>query len=335
MAILPLSQVDPDLVHAFFARLGKDRAHIAWKYFDPDFAKDKERGIVWLNKGEVRGFIGLIPARLQSAGDTSDFFWTCDWLLQDPKRSPGVGVRLLAEARKLFPQVGNVGGSDDTHAILPALATTLTVDDAALFYHRPLRTSALLERVEERLGFLPRLSRGIVGRIALATTTIPSEVHIVPCVAPDLEPLFAAPSATGCTVLYSQEHLDWLLGRCPDIVTTSLLLGEQGKWRAAALVWRNRDDRQRWRVVYRASISADLAILARAVAGHCLAEGGTLVTTIIAAHDRGPAQTLKKAGYLRGSVPWPLYLNKVDSLSSCSAGFTGMSYLDTDLACIY
>lgn len=333
-SIVPLSTVSPDLLIAFLEGRGVDPVTIRWKYFDEAFARGRERGFAWLSKGRVRGFIGMIPVTLATPDGDRDMVWTCDWFLEDPARSPGIGVKLLSRVREDYGLVGGVGGSEDTHRIVPEM-DTVAVEGASVYLHRALRLGALLEKVEDRLAFLPKLSRTAVGRVRIGGKSGRSgDVAILEGVAPAMGGLFDRPADPHCRVRYSQEHLEWCLGRCPHVVTLSLLLGDHAAPNAAALLWRHCDDRSRWRASYR-SDGAGLDPLLAAAAARASAEGGAVISTVVSSLDGDQIERLKRNAYLEGSVRWPLYLLTLEEIGACRHGFSGMSYLDTDLACLF
>lgn len=333
-SIVPLSSIAPDLLVTYLAGKGFSPVHTRWKYFDEAFAKGRERGFVWLNKDRVRGFIGMIPVTLATTVGDRDMVWTCDWSLEDPDRSPGIGVKLLGRVRNDYPFVGGVGGSDDTHSIVP-LMNTRTVEGASVFLHRPLRLSALMEKAEERLAFFPKLSRTALGKVRLPRRAGNAGTTIVEGVAPAMGTLFDRADDGQCRVRYAQSHLEWYVGRCPHVRVLSCLQGDAAAPDAGALLWRHRDDPSRWRAAYRNLPGAKLDAVLAAAAEHAVSEGGAVVSSIVSSLDDGQIATMKTAGYLEGSVRWPLYIPQGDGPGWCQGGLSAMSYLDTDLACSF
>lgn len=330
-SIVPLSSVARELVIDYLAAKGFSEAVTRWKYFDEAFARGRERGMVWVNRGRVRGFIGIIPVtRATPAGDRP-MVWTCDWSLEDPARSPGIGVKLLQRVQSDYVFVGGVGGSSDTHDIVPAM-NTRTVEGAAVFLHRPLRLAALLEKTEQRLPFLSGLSRTPLGRIPLRRRAGPDRVLVVPGVAPAMGTLFDQPAQDHCRVRYTQEHLEWYLGRCPYVRAVSCLLGDPAAPEAGALLWHHVDDPAHWRVAYRTLPGGDPGPVIAAVADHAAAAGGTVVSSIVSSLDTELVSIMKASGHLEGSKRWPLYIPQGVGPEWCQQGFSQMSYLDTDLA---
>ena len=121
-SIRPLSDVSRDSVERYLLSRGSRPDMIAWKYFDATFNRGRERGLVWVHRGEVRGFIGLIPFRLRTQDVLRDAVWTCDWSLEDPRRSPGMGIVLLRAAIAAAPVAISLGGNEMTRALLPRIA---------------------------------------------------------------------------------------------------------------------------------------------------------------------------------------------------------------------
>ena len=336
-SIMPMSAVSPDLVRDYLHALGLAPEIALWKYFDEGFNRGRVRGYVWFSKERERGFIGVIPVTVATPAGDRDMVWTCDWSVEEWERNPGVGVRLLSKVQQLYGFVGGVGGTDNTHAILPRMQTC-TVSGAAVFLHLPLRSGALLEKLEGRFAFLPRLSRTPLGRVPLparkrarkaGTATFEEGVSAA------LHPLFDQPAADLCRIRHDAAFLQWQIGRCPTIRSMSCVVEEGGRPAAGALLWSPLDNPGYWRVVLRALPGADA--LLESVLAHVVerlgAERAALVSIVVSYLDRSVLDLLARSGFVEGSQRWPLYIPERDEPGACQEGFLQMSYLDSDLAC--
>lgn len=334
-SFLPLSSVPADLARDFLLRRGFPAEIIEWKYFDESFNRGRERALVWLNKDRVKGFIGIIPLRAGIAGQEKDMVWTCDWWVEEPEKSPGIGVMLLKKVHARYDHVGGVGGSDFTHAILPRMSSHMAAD-AAIFLHLPLKLGYLLEKAESKLPRLPKLSRTFIGNAPLRRSSgkEPPSVTVTEGVAKAIEPLFAAPTGEPWQPLYDHAHLDWLLGRCPGMTSFSCFLGDERSPDAGALFWSASRDPRYWRVALRARPGGfhQLDPVLSAVIRTVRAEKAAALSTIISHLDRGMLPFLRKRGFLRGPVQWPLYLFSSDRAGTPIPDLANLSYLDTDLA---
>src|SRR3712207_729803 len=97
-SVVPFGDVAGDRVRDFLRQSGFDPQIIEWKYFDPAFNRDRNRGYAWLQQGRVAGVIGLIPFTIATGTRTRALHWSCDWMLADPDASPGMGIMLLKRA---------------------------------------------------------------------------------------------------------------------------------------------------------------------------------------------------------------------------------------------
>ncbi len=330
-SIVPLSHVEPALLHGFLQARGFARAYVDWKYFDTDFSAGRERGWVWYKDGAVRGFIGMIPVTLATPGGDREMVWTCDWFVEDHAGNPGIGIKLLRRVQDSHDFTCGVGGSEDTHAILPRM-NTCTVRDTAVFLHRPLRLMPLLEKVEQRFGFLPKLSRTPLGQLRLSRGSGGS-VRFSDGVAAAIGPLFDRAAERECRVRYDLRHLAWI-ARCPGMRVLSATIGNLDAPEAGALIWCQEHDPRYWRIALRCVSGRGPALthLADGIAARLAAEGGALVTTIISHLDTEALKVLKRSRFLEGSQRWPMYIPLKTEPGSCQQGFADMSYLDTDLA---
>jgi len=337
-SIMPVGQVPKELVHAYLVQSGMGRglrpAEVQWKYYDEEFNQGRERGYVWFKDGRVRGFIGWMPVTVATPAGDRDMVWTCDWSVDDPNGNPGIGILLLSKVQKNYGFVGGVGGSADTHSTVPRMRTN-TVAGIAVRLRRPLRLASLLERAEDKLPALPRLSATALGRVKLPRRSAggaPAAVFSDGVDAAALGPLFDQPAVDHCRVRYNADHLAWL-GRYPEADFRTGVL-KAGTGFAAALLWRRHWAADRWRMVIRCN--PDGTSLVGPLVGQVLERladtTGNIVSTIASSHDHSVLEQLKRHGFIQSAERLPLYIPDDDGAGGCREGFSQMSYLDTDLA---
>jgi len=338
--IRPLSCVSRDQVERYLVARGSRPDMIAWKYFDGAFNRGRERGLVWLHRGDVRGFIGLIPFRLYDGQATRDAVWTCDWSLEDPRRSPGMGIRLLRAAIDRSPLVMSLGGNELTRALLPRIAAQ-TIEAAGAVFILPLRLGYVLEKIDGRIA---RRVRGVpaLAGTPLALLPLPSRsgggenATIEPGISRKLEPMLAQREENCSSAAYDFEHLDWQCGRCPEIEAWTCLAPTTAPGeRSGAVVFRRRSAPSHWRMVWWLESGAGphaIAVL-RGARTFVHERSGLSLSVMISASDEQKATLLRAQGFHRERGGHPLYV----SASDHSAPFTplrevrGISYLDTDL----
>jgi hypothetical protein len=144
---------------------------------------------------------------------------TFDWLSAPEHRRSAVGLRVMREAMQEWPPLVNVGGTDQTVRMLPALGWR-TVGTATA-YSLPLRPSATSG--EERLGALPAPAR----RAALAAASAvwfrprrrraPAGGEVVPVgvVGDEILELYEGATGYGTMPIPDVAHLRWLVAGFP------------------------------------------------------------------------------------------------------------------------
>lgn len=340
-SIVPLSAVPPELVEQYLTKPGIGRgyspAEARWKYFDQEFNQGRERGFAWLKEGRVQGFIGLIPVTVATpdAGDR-ELIWTCDWSVEDPQGSPGIGVLLLSKVHKSYDFVGGVGGTEFTRSILPRMRSR-TIADATVVLRRPLRLKPFLEQAEKAAPFLPRVSGTALAGIPLplrGTSPDAASPTFSEGVSERVATLFDQPASSVASVRYDARHLAWL-ARSPSMHFESCHL-ESGDGAAGALLWRRHYHPTRWRLALRSrrgqesSLAAVLASVLRHLRDR---RGATLVSIAVSNDDKPMLKMLKREAFITGERH-DMYITQLEGRGACEQGFSPMTYLDTDLGMV-
>ena len=340
VTVVPLSEAPRPAVERYLAARGASPEMIAWKYFDARFNRGRNRALVWVRGGDVRGFIGLIPFRLRDRDSVRDATWTCDWSLDDPARSPGMGIVLLRAAIEATGLAMSLGGNELTRSFLPRIAAQI-VEDAGAVYVRPLRLGYLLEKVDRRLKTrvpaAPALATTVLGSLPLpGTRPTDAGIDIQPGVAPLLEHALARRPQPTPAPAYEWEHVQWQCGRCPAIESWTCLDARDAAASAAALVFRARCAPGHWRMVWwepaDGAGTAGATVL-RAATAFARAQGARSLSAIVSRADERAARRLRAAGFRLQRGGQPLYVNPADRAAFVPFDRVGaLSYLDTDLA---
>ena len=337
-SIVPLSAAPAELVEQYLTQPGIGRGYsgeeVRWKYFDEQFSQGRERGYVWLKLGQVRGFIGMIPAKVAMLDDGErDLIWTCDWSVENPQNNPGIGIRLLTKVHKAYDLVAGVGGTEDTRSIVPRI-NTLTIADAAVVLRRPLRLRPFLERVEQAAPFALKLSRSALANIPLPIRRGPAATAAATMsagVSRPLASLFIQPAKGICSVAYDARHLAWL-SRSPAMQVQSCYLAS-GDGSAGAVFWRRHCHPTRWRLTLRSGHGGEHLleqVLARVLEWLRDHEAASLVSIVVSNNDQRTLDMLKRHAFISGERH-ELYITQLEGPVLCEQGFAPMSYLDTDL----
>jgi hypothetical protein len=330
----PLSEIPREDVDRYLQAQGHLTTTIAWKYFDDAFNVGRERGLVWMHKDTVSGFLGVLPFPLGIGGVRHDAVWSFDWSLAAPKGAPGMGVMLLRDAINRWEVIHSLGGNANTTSLLPRIAQFVD-EDAAMTVMRPLRSGYWLDRARQRFPSapMPRLLDGLPVPLRHA-----SGVRIVDGVSADLTPLLDAElrkTAGGkpARPAYDMAYLEWLIGRCP-LLESWTAMASAGD--AGAIMWRLRElPNVEWRVALwnlpGATRSAGTVLDGCAV--YARAAGGTHLAAMVAMNDDERRNTLATAGFSPRRGRHPLYIS-TKSASQPHGAMTALSYLDTDMAYI-
>jgi hypothetical protein len=330
-SIVPLSEVPREAFEAYLRATSgfyrdRDPGLIGWKYFDRDFNRDRCRGMVWMRRGEVSGFIGAIPAAIQRGSDVRPLNWTCEWGLRDPKTSPGIGVKLLRALIDRVENVAGAGGNEHSTTLGPRMATH-SFSDAGLFLWRPLRASSLFQLAAMRVPALGALATSPLGRVPIPIwlgARRPT-VRTHAGVAPVFDGLFDQLRPAAWTARYDQHYLAWAIERCPGLEAASC----DAPGAAAVAWWATANAVRHVRFALWAAPDAQAAardVIAETVRG-ARATGAAILSTIVSRWDTGLVTALRGAGFLPRPAKLPLYLfmPAVDRLS-------GLNYFAADMA---
>jgi hypothetical protein len=337
-SIVPLSQVPRDAAERYLVAQGNSPAVVAWKYFDDEFNRGRERGMAWVQDGVVRGFIGLIPFALRGGAERIPAVWSCDWSLEAPDRTPGMGILLLKAAIESSGLLVTFNGNERTDAILPRVASR-TIADAGVRFLLPLRAGYYAGRAAARYPALAA-ARAPLGWIPLpaALRRPAGRVEVERGVSGAIAPLLDA-DGDGAAVRPSYElgYLEWQCGRCPEIEAWTCAVAAAGRGsavRAAVLVWRSARAGADWKMALWGAgdaAAARSALLAgcRVAARH----GAESVTAMVARADAAAVALLAAAGFRRSRTPVALYFSEGRGAAPAPTGaIGGLSALDTDMA---
>jgi hypothetical protein len=339
--IRPLSEVSRESVERYLVRRGNRPEMIAWKYFDAGFNRGRERALVWLHRGDVSGFIGLIPFSLQDDASVRDAVWTCDWSVEDPQRSPGMGVVLLRAAIRSAPWTMSLGGNELTRALLPRIAAQ-TIENAGIVYVLRLRLGYLLEKADRRIARIapaaPSLASTALASIPLPGRSAGRQVDappVTPGVSRALEPILAQREAGSSWPAYDFDYVNWQCGRCPEIEAWTCVASAAAGERSAAVVFRRRSAPSHWRLAWwlESRAGSHAVVVLRAVQAFVHEQAGLSLSVIISSSDARRAALLQAHGFRREPGGHPLYVSAADRTAFAPLrDVHGVSYLDTDLA---
>lgn len=306
---------------------------IDWKYFDPCFNRDRERGVVWVRENQVAGFLGLIPFRLEKHGVRADCAWSCDWSV-DPRQGGGVGPLLVKRARELYDGIFNLGGNQNTRRILPRLADR-TIQDAGISLVLPLRLGSIFALLPEGVikNLLSRQESFQQIPLRLIRTSGGGAVRIDPGLSPQLRSLVDDAPRTEWRPLYDSEFLDWQFLRCPALTCWSCWIALESPLRTAALIWRSRSSKKFWRFVFcgETTDSSKVSTLIAAIVAFAYNQGCVALFMIASRQEKDLVKLLRRSWFLRhAKLPLDVVRGRCAELST--EEFRVLNFLDADLA---
>jgi hypothetical protein len=295
----PMNAVPAGLVEAYLVKSGIPQEIVRWKYFDGAYNRGRERGHVWLENGEVRGFLGLVPF-----GANSQSAWTCDWSVE-PGAAGAAGIRLVQGAMKSYPWLFQLGGNERTKSILSRLSRE-TFTGAALEFKLTLRLGAQLARVRRKTGVSVPLAGRIPVRLPRRVRSIPVRAGVDRAIEQALDK-------------YDYEYVQWQVGRCP-LLASCTCVGPDG----SVLLW---SSNRFWRM---AEFGQRLEDVLDAAVRHVYDQGGYQLSVLASRTDEGWHQVLRSRGF-RAS-PDERNLNVLSAVRETRAPELGrLSFLDSDM----
>jgi hypothetical protein len=330
--LMAMSEADPAAVKKYLLTREIPPEIVDWKYFDPSFNRNQERGVVLVRDNQVAGFLGLIPFRLEKDQVRAECAWSCDWSV-DPGQG-GMGLMLVKRARELYDGIFNLGGNENTRRLFPRLADR-TVPDAGVSFVMPLRLGSIFARLpkgrlrdllnrQDALQQIPlRWVRGLSK----------SEITIDSGLSPRLVSLADATPQGDWRPLYDSDFLEWQFGRCPGISCWSCWISSESPLRTAALIWRSRLSPKFWRFVFRGETHdcEQMERLIGAIVSFVYSQGCVALFAIASHKESDLATLLRRQGFLRyGNLPFYAMRGRCAELPTDE--FSVLSFLDADLA---
>ena len=327
-----MSEADPAAVKKYLLARQIPPEIVDWKYFDPSFNRNQERGVVLVRDNQVAGFLGLIPFRLAKGQLHAECAWSCDWSV-DPGQG-GMGLMLVKRARELYDGIFNLGGNENTRRLFPRLADH-TVPDAGVSFVLPLRLGSIFARLpkgklrdllnqQQTLQQIPlRWVRGLSK----------SEITIDSGLSPRVMSLADTAPQRDWRPLYDSEFLEWQFGRCPAITCWSCWISSESPLRTAALIWRSRLSPKFWRFVFYGETHdfEQMERLIGAIVSFVYSQGSVALFAIASHKESDLAALLRRRGFLRyGNLPFYALRGRCAELPTDE--FSVLSFLDADLA---
>jgi hypothetical protein len=334
--LIRVSEADPVAVKRYLSGHEVEPEIAEWKYFDSDFNRDLERGIVWVREGRVAGFLGLIPFCLQRGGvRAAQCAWSCDWSV-DPLEARGMGLMLAKRARDLYDGVFNVGGNENTRRIFPRLADR-TVPEAAVNLVLPLRLGSTFPLLPP--GILKRaLSRQkLLQQIPVHWVRGPRRIGV--SIETGLSPQVASALGEGASCdwqpMYDPEYVSWQLVRCPAVKCWSCWISSDSPPQTAALIWTSRSFSGYWRLFFCGAMSdlEKIEVLTGAIVSFVHDQKGIALFTMTSHLETGLMDLLAHQGFLRRRAKLPFYIMRGRNRELPLEEFKSLNFLDADLAC--
>jgi len=333
-----VNDVPGDWVRRYLGAQGWEPALTEWKYFDEGFNRGRTRGFAWVQGDGIRGLIGMIPAALAHDGGRWPASWACDWSIESPAKTPGVGVFLFQSALRHEPRFIATGGNHNSLPLFHRLARR-TFPEAAVDYHIPLRLEALMDMASRRAPALridrwPLLGRVPLNRFRRRPGRV--EVRVEEGVPAAVAPLIEGPRGPGWHPVYEFGHVQWAVARCPILESATAYVPSGSGTRAAVIFWRPRKPGWRWRASLWAGSDGQEPLAA------CLAEalrrirsaGGALLSVMISRLDTDFAAVLRGQGGFAGAKT-PIFLFRTDGALEGFEAPTRLSYHDSDYTVLF
>ncbi len=320
-------------VAAYLGSRGLDNDTIQWKFFDSGFNRGRERGFLMLDHNGICGFLGLIPLSIGRFGESWDSYWSFDWSKSEnaPK---GSGRVLLEEASKFCIHHMGFGGNEITQNLYPKFAS-LTIP-AGRVYRRTIRFGVHLDRIKNRLPWFPLDQWKAIRNIPAIPGSMRREqkfAKTVTGIAREISPLLEPRAGIGLRPLYDFEYIHWQIARCPFLESATCFSPKDSGPRAAAAVWRQKNNRRVWRMAIwsEPGSSEELRYSIDAAIKHIYDQGGQSVSIIVSRLDAEYHSALESRGFYATSATPKLYILAAESATHPVEELEHLSYLDTDL----
>jgi hypothetical protein len=332
----PLSALDPESLVEYLGREGHAAEAVRWKYFDLRFNRNRERGYAWVKDGKIGGFLGLIPFLVVAQDRVIHAAWTCDWSVQDPS-ARGIGILLIRQAQNQYEFLTQLGGNEATQRIISRLSS-MTVNDAGMVFHLPLRVGAALRVARRKLPRFPLDAVNFVNRLPLRFPRRPAgtdSVTFEPGVSQSLSSLLEPARHGGIYSRYDFEYLRWQVGDCPFLHSETCYVGDRSAPKAAALVWREKVSTDFWRLAVWSSAGAEndeLEIVLSSVVRRVYEANGFLLSLVVSRLDHGLIDLLRSKKFVAAPRRRPLHIIVSKKTGEAVPELWPLSYLDTDYA---
>ncbi len=321
--IVPLSDLPPQLLIDYLGRRGHAEQLIRWKYFDADYNRGRERGICAVAKGEIIGFIGLVPTTLKRGTEVLDNHWLCDWSVRDPVRDKGVGGAVAAGALELCGRLIAYGGTDMAQKRWALKSNGFDLNAGQVFRKR-LRLGSYLAGLQRRR-WLPRNKlTQLAGRIPLQPVrAAETGMGVHKGVDPRIVSLFR-PGRRYWRPVHDLADLRWNLESCPEVEAWTFV-GSQAA--AAVLAWRAATRADVWKLVTLGDAEAWRPCLNAAI-DHVQGEGGETIYMQVSGVDTDVIAGIGEAGFKRAPTTHPIYF--LDNAAPVPETLSGISFLIAD-----
>jgi hypothetical protein len=331
----PLSEIAPEALVEYLGREGNSPETVRWKYFDERFNRGRERGYAWVNDGKIGGFVGLVPFQIAFGDHNVDAAWSCDWSVQD-STGRGTGILLIRQAMQNYPLLAQLGGNHATQRIISRMAS-ITVNDAGMVFHLPLRIGAILRLARRRYPRFPVDASQAINRLPLRWPHRPKDqprVIIEPGVSEVLVDMIV-PSRHGAIYShYDLDYLRWQLTDCPFVTAETFYVPGPVGPRAAALVWRQANSPDFWRMAVWLGMAAaaEMDAVLTKVIDHVFQQKGYLLSIVVSRMETDLIGLLRKRHFIAAPRRRPLHIIAAQKTELPVPELWPLSYLDTDYA---
>jgi hypothetical protein len=333
-AFQPLSSIEPGALIEYLGREGNSAEIVHWKYFDSRFNANRERGYAWVKDGKIGGFIGLIPFQVCIDGRIAEAAWTCDWSVQD-QSGRGTGILLIRQAQEKYEFLTQLGGNEATQRIISRLAA-ITVNDAGMRFYLPLRLGAILRMARRALPRVPLDAVKVVNGLPLRLPRkgAAKAMIVEPGVSNALSSILDPDEHGEMYSRYDYPYVRWQVGDCPWLVSETCYFKSNSHPRAAALIWREKNSTEFWRLAFwsRQDAAKEGEVLLTSVIRHVYENGGFVISAVVSRLDTTAIGLLRSRQFLASPRRRPLHIIDSNKSGQPVPELWPLSYLDTDFA---